>query len=231
PGAPARAAALAGAARRLRPAQRLAPLERPRDARPRARARCPLHLGLLADGQGLAAEGALDDARRRDLSRDDHGDRRDVPPPRGGRLLRRDRQAPPALRDLVRGAPRRVRRDRARLVPPDSDRQRARPRPRRSRLLARAVSGDSRSAPLVPPARAAREGAPAPAARRRGRPRSGRRRLAAHHRPRAPPAERAGRTVLPLALPRPQELVGVASLLALGRAGRALAPHYRQGAR
>src|SRR5439155_10305508 len=162
PGAPARAAALARAARRLRPAQRLASLERTRDARSRARARRPLHLGLLADGQGLAAEGGLDDARRWDLSRDDHGDRRDVPARRGGRLLRRDRQAPPALRDLVCGALRRVCRDRARLVPPDSYRQRARARPRRGRLLARALPGHARTAPLVPSPRAVWEGGPPP---------------------------------------------------------------------
>ena len=50
-GAPARAAAVPRALRRLRPAHRLAPLERPRRHLPRARARRLLRLGLREAGR------------------------------------------------------------------------------------------------------------------------------------------------------------------------------------
>ena len=74
-----------------------------------------------------------------------------------------------------------VRGDRARLVPPDPDRQRARARPHRGRLLARALPRDARPARRLPRRRAARQRVPLPAARRRGRRGRPGRRLAADH--------------------------------------------------
>ena len=94
---------------------------------------------------------------------------------RGRRDVGRDREAPPALRVVVRRAPARLRRHRARLVPPDPDRQRARARHDRRRLLARAVRRDARAARRLPRPRAGRRRAALPAARRgrrRGRARA-----------------------------------------------------------
>ena len=79
-----------------------------------------------------------DDARWRRLPGHDHRDGRNRSAHRRRGDLGRDRPAPSSLRGLVRGAPARVRRDCACVVPSDSDRERARPRSRRGRLLARA---------------------------------------------------------------------------------------------
>ena len=128
------------AAVRLRPPDRVAPLERPRLPRPDPRARRSLGLGLCPDGQDLPAERSQDDARWRRLPGHDHRDGRNRSAHRRRRDLGRDRPAPASLRGLVRGASARVRRDCACVVPSDPDRERARARSRRGRLLARAVS-------------------------------------------------------------------------------------------
>ena len=98
----------------------------------------------------------------------DHGDDRHGAAARGRRQLDRDRAPPAALRGVVRGPLARLRRHRARVVPPDPDRQRARARPPRRRLLARALPRHARVLivfrVLVPLA----QRVPLPAARRRG---------------------------------------------------------------
>ena len=62
------------------------------------------------------------------------------------------------------------------------------------------------------------ECAAVPPTRGRGGCRGPGHRLAANHRPRPPPARREPRPVFPVALPRPETLVGLAPLLALGSA-------------
>ena len=78
-------------------------------------------------------------------------------PARGRRHLDRDREAAPPLRVVVRRPPARLRRDRAGLVPPDPDGQRARARRRRPRTTgARSIWShshcSSRTGSLAPPA-------------------------------------------------------------------------------
>ena len=145
PGRAPRPAAVPRAPRRLRPADRLAPVERARVPRSRARACRPLDLGLLADGSPVDRERDLDDDLGRHLSGDDHRDGRHVPADRRRRLLDRRRASPAPLRVVVCRSSDGVRRDRARLVPPDPDRERARARPRRGRLLDVALHRDARA--------------------------------------------------------------------------------------
>ena len=166
-GAAARPDPVDRALRRLRPAHRLAPLERPRLPLPRARARRLLGVGLRRARQAAAVEGDLADAHRRHLPRHDHRHDRHRAADRGRRQLDRGRAPARALRGLVRDPPHRLRLDRARLVPPDPDRQRARRRPSRRRLLARPLSRDAGAARRLPRARAVRQRVPLPAARRR----------------------------------------------------------------
>ena len=125
PGRPPRADPVDRAARRLRPSHRLAPPERPRLPVPRARAR-----GRDRD-RLRGARPSVDPARGR---LDDDRATRGWSPPGSGLpcsslvvvssivIVRRRL----SLRVVVRRAPARLRRDRARLVPPDPDRQRAR---------------------------------------------------------------------------------------------------------
>ena len=222
---------VARAAGRVRPAHRLAPLQRLALPRPRDRPRRVLRLGLRAARPLLARQGDLDAARERHLSRDDHGHRRDRAVDRRRRQLGRDREAAAPLRGLVCRAFHRVRGDRARLVPPDPDRQRARSRHRRGRLLARPVRGGARLPRRLPRGAAARQRAALPPPSRVGGVRGGRRRLRADHRARARPSRRPAGPVLPLAVPRPGALVGRASLLSLRRARRAQPQDHGQGAR
>ena len=190
PGDPARAPPCARAAGRLRPAHRLAPLERPRLPRPRPRARRLRVWGYALHRQVPARQGDLDDARRRHLPRDDHRDDRHRALRRRRRDLARDRPAAAPLRVVVRRAPARLRGDRAR-------RGSTRSRPATSSSStrsppttgARSTSPRSRCSSCFRLLRPARERAPLPAARRRGRRGGAGRRLAADHRPRArPPA-------------------------------------------
>ena len=115
----------------------------------------------------------LHDARRRHLSRDDHGHGRDGAPPRrdASSIVIVRRQA--ALRVVVRGAPDRVCIHRARVVPPDPDGQRARPRPDGRELLARALRRHARAARRLAPPPAGVAGRAARAARRRKSSRKG----------------------------------------------------------
>src|SRR6185503_10759997 len=109
--------------------------------------------------------------------------------------------------------------------------QRARPEPRRRRLLARAVHRNDRRA------RALAGGDPRgmrvslPPARRRshgGRPRG---RVAAHHGAQSRAHARQLRAVLPVAIPHPPLLGHGTSLLALGGSARGLTSHHGQGPR
>ncbi len=230
PGRAARPDPVVRAPRRLRPAECLAPDQRVGLSRPGHRPRGVLGLGLRAARPLLAPEGDLHHARRRHLPRDDHGHCRNGLDDRRRRDVRRDREAAAPLRGLVRGPHRRVRSHRAGLVPPDSDRQRARARPVRRRLLARPVPGHAGVPRRVPP-RAAGRGRLSPPPPRRGRgSRGAGRGLGADHRaaPRAAPGP-AG-AVLPLALPRPAALVVVAPVLALGGARRPEPEDHGQGA-
>ena len=93
---------------------RLASLERPPVHRPRRRARRSDRMGLCADGQGAGHQGDLDDARRRRLSRHDHGDDRHCDAHRRRRDLSGDRATTPQLRVVVRRSPSRLRRNRSR---------------------------------------------------------------------------------------------------------------------
>ena len=101
----------------------------------------------------------------------------------------------------------------------------------RRRLLARALRRDDRAARRLPRRRARARRAALPAARRRRRRRGPRGRLALDHRARTPPAARACRAVLPLAVPDARPLVEGASVLAVRCARRPLAAHHGQGAR
>ena len=143
--------------------------------------------------------------------------------------LDRDRRGAGCLRGLVRGPPRGLRGDRSRLVPPGADRQRARPRQGRRRLLGGlylATLGLARRLPRPP----APERVPLPPARRRRRRGGPRRRLAAHHRPGPRPAARAAgqfflwRFLAGAAVER-------ASVLALGGARRPVAADHGEGSR
>ena len=158
-GAPARPAAVPRAARRLRPAHHLAPPERARGDRPRARARRLLGLGLRPAGPALVLPRVLEladaaPARRREdrrqrrllrsahgdghlaVPRHDHGHGRHRPAPGRRRDLGRHRAPQALVRVVVRDPLHRLRGDRALLVPHDPRRQRARDRPGRGRLLA-----------------------------------------------------------------------------------------------
>ena len=144
----------------------------------------------------------------------------------------RDRAAPAALRVVVRRPPARLRGDRARVVPPDPDRQRARARHDRGRLLARRstsrrsrCSSSSASSPRSSTRSAT--GCASPRSSRRGR---------ASSRSGSPAAASTGCARAPgqfflwrFLTPRP--LVERASVLALGGARRAVAAHHREGAR
>ena len=146
--------------------------------------------------------------------------------------LARDRSAPAALRVVVRRPPDGLRGHRARVVPRDPDRQRARARPDRRGLLAR-VSTSRRSPCSSASASSRRRGrVPLPAARRGGRKEELRRRLAARSPDATSTACAPGRAVLPLAVPRPQALAGRAHPFSLSAAPDGpLAAHHRQGAR
>ena len=230
PGAPARPAPVARAARRLRPADRVAPAQRQARALPHPRPRRADHGRLRVDGPDLGAERGI--AAAQQLPGDDHRHRRDGAVHRRRRHLARDRAAAAPVRVVVRGAPHRLCRDRAQLVPRDPDRQRADRPSGRGRLLARALHRDARAARRLPRRAAAHAHARARAARRGGRRGRPRRRLAAHRRPPARAARRARGAVLPLAVPvAPRPLVGGAPVLALGGSGRAVVPDHREGRR
>ena len=223
PGSVARANPLGRALGRLRSPHRLAPLERARLPLPRARPCRLLGLGLRGARQAAAVDGDLADADGRHLSGHDHRDDRHLLADRRRRQLGRRRAAPCALRGLVRDPSHRLRVDRARVVPPDPDGQRAR-RSTASPPTTGAASTSQRwpcssgYRVLVPFVNAFRyrlrvadvvdEGAGVVSLRIEGR---GLDRL-----------QRPGRSVLPLALPQPRPLVGVAPVLAVGRARRTL---------
>ena len=125
-----------------------------------------------------------------------------------------------------------LRSDRARVVPPDSDRQRARPRPHRRRLLARADPRHLRPTPRLPGAGPGRERLPLPDEGRRGDSRRAGGHLAADRRTSTRSPGRPTGPVLPLAVPRPQPLVGFASFFALrDLLRRGFLSDHRQGAR
>ena len=209
-GAAARADPVGRAYRRARPAHRLAPLERPRLPLPRPRSRRLLGLGLCRARPAAADDGDLADAHRRHLPGDDHGHGRDGP-------------ARAVVVSSVVVVRRRVRYEAWYAIHltvylaialawfhqiPTGNELVAR-RGRR-RLVARPLSRDAGPARRLPRRRARRQRLPVPAPRGRGRRRGSRRRVAAPRGPRARPPRRDGRAVLPLALPHPRPLVGVA---------------------
>ena len=211
----------ARAPRRLRPPDGVAPLERSRLHRSHPRPRGLHGLGLRARRRVPAEQGDLDDAGRRHLSGngDRHG-RDGAVHRRRGHLARGGTPQSP-VRVVVRGASAGLRGDRAFLVPRDTDRQRARPEPRRRRLLARAVHRNDRRAGALEAADPARSRASLPPARGRGHGGRTRSRVAAHHGAQPRAHGRQLRAVLPLALPRPAFLGHGTSVLALGGTGRA----------
>ena len=231
PGRAARAPATARAPRRLRPPDGVAPLERSRLHRSHPRPRGLHRLGLRARRRLPAEQGDLDDAGRRHLSGngDCHGRDGAVHRRRGHLAGGGTPQSP--VRVVVRGASAGLRGDRAFLVPRDTDRQRARPEPRRRRLLARAVHRNDRRAGALEAADPHRSRASLPPARGRGHGGRTRSRVAAHHGAQPRAHGRQLRAVLPLALPHPAFLGHGTSVLALGGTGRGLASHHGEGAR
>ena len=219
---------------RLRPAHRLAPLERPRLPLPRRSRTSSSRSGAtrLLDRLPLGKETSTD-ARRRDLPRDDHRHGRDGPADRGRRELGRRSCAGgfatrPGTRSISRPTPA-IALAWFHQIPTGNELvldQVAADYWRGLYLVTLALLIGFRV--LVPLANAFR----LPAARRRGR-RRGRRassRSASQGRG-LDRLRRARRPVLPLALPHARPLVGVAPVLALGGARRPLAADHDQGAR
>ena len=221
PGRAARAPATARAPRRLRPPDGVAPLERSRLHRSHPRPRGLHRLGLRARRRVPAEQGDLDDAGRRHLpgNGDRHG-RDGAVHRRRGHLARGGTPQSP-VRVVVRRASAGLRGDRAFLVPRDTDRQRARPEPRRRRLLARAVHRNDRRAGALEGADPHRSRASLPPARGRGHGGRTRSRVAAHHGAQPRAHGRQLRAVLPLALPHPAFLGHGTPVLALGGTERA----------
>ena len=210
-------------------ADRLAPLERPRLRVAARRPRAADRRRLRARRRPLAARRAA--APDRGVPGRDHGDRRARAAARGRRLLGGDRAPAAALRDLVLRPPLRVPRRRARLQPSARVRDGVRRPPARAHVLDRALRRDARRDRRLPD-RPAAGPQPAPPAARGPRGRGGAGlRLDRDRRRRPGPARRAQRAVLRLALPDPRPLVGVAPVLALGRARARPAADHGQGRR